>query len=228
MTRPTSLAHATRSKPRQDRGAAARRPELLQLAKQAIAELGFQAASLRDIGERLGMTAPALYHHFDSKQAILQAIVVDAMDRLIAVVLACMGGPGDPRERLERVVRAHVVFTLENAVDNKIIWEDSHFLEGQNRAVVREKQLIVLNIYRACIRALLESEDLPVQDATLAAFNALAVINGTYRWYDRNGKLTMQQVAEHTSRFVIGGLFYESAPTLAMDVTAPVKARKRG
>lgn len=197
-----------RARPRQDRGAAVRRPEILQLAREVIAELGYQTASLRDIAERLGMTAPALYHHFDSKQAILQAIIVDAMDRLIRNLLASLGGEGSARERLEQVIRVHVVFTIEHGLDSKIIWEDSHFLTPVDFAAAREKQLVILNIYRACIRALLESEDMPAQDATVGAFNALAVINGTYRWYDPNGKLTMSQVAEHTSRFVIGGLFY--------------------
>lgn len=206
------LAPLAPPKPRQDRGGAARRPEILALAKQVIAEMGYQAASLRDIGDRLGMTAPALYHHFDSKQAILQAIIVDAMDRLSATLLGCLSGPGDPRERLERIIRTHVVFTIENLLDTKIIFEDSHFLAESDFAAAREKQLVVLNIYRACIRELRASGHLPEQDATVAALNALAVINGAYRWYHPGGRLSVEDVAAHTSRFVIGGLFYDAAP----------------
>lgn len=202
---PTSLA-----KPRQDRGAAARRPEILLLAKTVMAQVGYQAASLRDIGDRLGMTAPALYHHFPSKQAILQAIVVDAMERLSLALLASLSGPGTPRDRLEKVIRAHVVFTIANALDTKIIWEDSHFLAEADLSAVREKQRAILNIYRSCIRELLGSADMPIQDEAVAAFNAVSVINGIYRWYQPGGKLSIEDVADHTSRFVIGGLFYEA------------------
>ena len=45
---------------------------------------GAAALSMRRIAARLGVSAPAIYHHFQSRDAILEAISEDGFDRLVA------------------------------------------------------------------------------------------------------------------------------------------------
>ena len=54
---------------------AARRAEILQVARDSFAELGYENASLRLIAERAGLTHVGLLHHFASKEALLQALL---------------------------------------------------------------------------------------------------------------------------------------------------------
>jgi AcrR family transcriptional regulator len=63
------------------------RSRLCQLALELFAEHGYEATSLREIAERLGVTKAALYYYFKSKEDIVRSLVEDyfaAIDELIA------------------------------------------------------------------------------------------------------------------------------------------------
>lgn len=54
------------------------RNEVLEVARRQMAQVGGAALSLRAIARELGMTAPALYRYFDSRDALITALIVDA------------------------------------------------------------------------------------------------------------------------------------------------------
>ena len=61
-------------------GRPSKRDELLAAAMAVVAAQGSRGASLAAVAEQAGMTAPAVTHHFGSKQGLLLAIV-DELDR---------------------------------------------------------------------------------------------------------------------------------------------------
>ncbi|MDF9875302.1 TetR/AcrR family transcriptional regulator [Cellulosimicrobium cellulans] len=60
----------------------AKREEILQAAIVLFGEVGFHAASLRELASRVGMSHPGLLHHFPTKVALLEAVLDhrDAVD----------------------------------------------------------------------------------------------------------------------------------------------------
>lgn len=60
-----------------------RRARLLTEAAALFARRGFAAVTTVEIGEAVGMSGPALYKHFPSKDAILAELLVDASERLL-------------------------------------------------------------------------------------------------------------------------------------------------
>ncbi|HKO92187.1 MAG TPA: helix-turn-helix domain-containing protein, partial [Polyangiaceae bacterium] len=78
------------------------RERILAAARDLFIAHGVQQTSLRDIAERLGISKPALYYHFDSRDALLESIVLPLIDNLnefIAVHEAVQ--PRDARLLLE-------------------------------------------------------------------------------------------------------------------------------
>lgn len=51
------------------------RDQILQVAKAEFLEKGYEKASVRSIAGKLGLSAPALYWHFENKEALLEALV---------------------------------------------------------------------------------------------------------------------------------------------------------
>ncbi len=51
------------------------RARIQQAALELFAERGMQQTSLRDIADRLGVTKPALYYHFASREDLLNSLV---------------------------------------------------------------------------------------------------------------------------------------------------------
>jgi AcrR family transcriptional regulator len=77
------------------------RERIQAAARELFIARGVQQTSLRDIADRLGITKPALYYHFDSREALLHSIVepmVADMDAFIAAREAA--APVDPRALL--------------------------------------------------------------------------------------------------------------------------------
>lgn len=75
---------------------------------------GPSAVSLRRLASRLGVTAPALYSHFDGKDALLAAVAADEFERLIERVESSAGGDDDPIRTIRAQARAYVEHALEN------------------------------------------------------------------------------------------------------------------
>lgn len=64
------------------------RARIQAVARELFARQGVRQTSLREIAQHLGITKPALYYHFDSREALLRSIVqpmIDEMDAFVAV-----------------------------------------------------------------------------------------------------------------------------------------------
>jgi AcrR family transcriptional regulator len=71
------------------------------VARELFVRKGVQQTSLRDIADQLGITKPALYYHFDSREALVRSIVAPLVDELEAFIVAREAGPRpEPRALL--------------------------------------------------------------------------------------------------------------------------------
>ncbi|WP_242864381.1 TetR/AcrR family transcriptional regulator, partial [Microbacterium testaceum] len=87
-----------------------RRASLMRSAAALFAERGFAAVSTVELGEAVGMSGPALYNYFPSKEALLAELLIDASRRLLEGGRALVSEAGTPDEVLSRLVRFHLDF----------------------------------------------------------------------------------------------------------------------
>ena len=87
-----------------------RRASLMTAAARLFAERGFAAVSTVDLGEAVGMSGPALYKHFPSKDALLADLLTDASERLLEGCREILAERISPDEALARLVRFHLDF----------------------------------------------------------------------------------------------------------------------
>src|SRR3954452_5759434 len=83
-----------------------RRAELLALAAKLFAEHGYISTTVRDIADAAGILSGSLYHHFDSKESMLDAILHDFIERTLASYAAVLERGRGPRETFEALLRA--------------------------------------------------------------------------------------------------------------------------
>lgn len=79
-------------------------------AIRAFVETGYHGASMRSIARHAGMSVPGVYHHYARKQDLLVAVLDLTMRDLIWRVEQARDEPGDPLERLGRVVEALALY----------------------------------------------------------------------------------------------------------------------
>jgi AcrR family transcriptional regulator len=76
------------------------RERIRAVARELFARQGIKQTSLREIAERVGITKPALYYHFDSREALVRSIVQPLIDETDAFVAEREHRPTDPRTLL--------------------------------------------------------------------------------------------------------------------------------
>ncbi len=87
-----------------------RSEKILRTAMHLFHERGFDGVGVDLIGEKAGVSGPAIYRYFSGKDEILMTLLDEAIDR---VLMSTGGQFDDPREELEHLVRGHVQRTLE-------------------------------------------------------------------------------------------------------------------
>ena len=93
-----------------------RRDQILSIAARLIARRGYSATTVRDIADEAGILSGSLYHHFSSKEAILQEILRSFMAGLLGRFEEIVAEGGGPRETLDKLV-AHAFATIESQPD---------------------------------------------------------------------------------------------------------------
>ena len=83
-----------------------RRDELLDIAAELFADRGLKATTVRDIAEAAGILSGSLYHHFDSKETMVDEILRSFLDDLFGEYDAILDRKLPPRERFEAIVTA--------------------------------------------------------------------------------------------------------------------------
>jgi AcrR family transcriptional regulator len=97
MDRPDTQAQAVLSAPERDERA---RIRLLNAAVHVFERKGYAGASVREIVELAGVTKPALYYHFGSKEGVLLAILTQAQQQFADVVARAVARAGSAQERI--------------------------------------------------------------------------------------------------------------------------------
>jgi AcrR family transcriptional regulator len=87
--------------------------QILDAALRCFADKGYHGSTIREIAERAGVSVAGLYHHFPSKRHLLERLMDDTMDALIAATERAVDEIEDPVALLRATVAAHVRFHIE-------------------------------------------------------------------------------------------------------------------
>jgi AcrR family transcriptional regulator len=100
----------------------ATRGEILEAAWELAQQQGLAEFTLRDLAERVGMRAPSLYSHFESKNAIYDAMFGQAWSDFEKVALAELTElPKAPRTAIRRVARVFFDFAVANPARHQLM-----------------------------------------------------------------------------------------------------------
>ena len=91
-----------------------RREQILATAAGLFANRGFHGVSVAELGAACGISGPALYKHFPSKDAMLAEMLVSISEELLRVGRERSAGEPDPARALAALVDWHVDFALHN------------------------------------------------------------------------------------------------------------------
>ncbi len=151
------------------------RGALLDATAELVAERGFHAVGIADIGAAAGVSGSAIYRHFRTKDDLLVAVFERVVDGLLIGARTHVAGDAEPWAVLDVLVRAHVAFALEHSTVIKVYDQEAHNLPADQRRRVRRQQRAYAELWTTAIGA--ARPDLSPAAAAAAAHAAFGLIN---------------------------------------------------
>jgi AcrR family transcriptional regulator len=186
--------------PRRRVGRAEREQQILDAALAVFGERGYQAASMDQVAERVGVTKPVLYTHFGSKDGLLLACITRARAELLAVTSEAAAAAGDPEEMLRRGTRAFFDYLERNAPAWTLLYSESS-VAGEALEGIRAQQTDF-------IAALLAVQAPHAEPQQLQGW-AQVIVGACERlahWRSRDRTVSAEQATEYLMDLVWAGL----------------------
>jgi AcrR family transcriptional regulator len=154
-----------------------RRDQILATAAELFAARGFHGVSVADLGAACGISGPALYRHFPSKDAMLAEMLVSISEELLEVGRQRVAEAGSPHEALHALVDWHVEFALHNKALIVVQERDWSSLPEQAREQVRSLQRRYVDLWAEQLRGV--HQELPPRRARAMAHATFGLLNST-------------------------------------------------
>ena len=192
------------------------RSRILSAAGALFAERGYASTSLRSIAGAVGMTPPALYWYFASKQAILHTLLYKALFDFLDAVEAGVVGPA-AEDRLRQLVRGHVTqgltqprigpydsfFGLRQLAQFLSEEEQAELVAGQRRHLDLLRDTLRDGIACGCFRDL---------DVTATAFAIFSMCDYVMSWWKPTGPISAQELASQYEELAIKMVLRKAPP----------------
>ena len=208
-TRPDPMAEPAprraRGRPRKtadERDDGNRRQDLLREAARLFRQQGFAATSTRDIAAAAGMQAGSPFYHFDSKEALLAAVMQEGMERALRRQLAAIGaaveaGMAAPRDCLRVLVRSHLDVLLGPDSDFiPVMLYEWRSLSPAQRAEINRLKHAYEASWVPVLRALHDSGELR-GDPGLARLMLFGALNWSVQWFDPARRASLDDLADN-------------------------------
>ena len=146
---------------------------IYRTAAEIMCRKGYEATSMNDIAEAVGLTKAGIYHYISGKEKLLFAIMSYAMDMVDEDVIGPAQKIEDPEERLRTIVERHANRILELGGAVTILLEEMYALTPPHRRIVRARKRGYFELIRRTLVDLANEGKLASVDPTVATFNLL-------------------------------------------------------
>lgn len=187
---------------------ASRREELLQLAATMFADRGLKATTVRDIADSAGILSGSLYHHFKSKEQMVEEVLRDFLDWLFGRYQQILDTATSPLEKLTGLFMASFE-AIEHRHAQVVIYQDEakrlsdlpqfDFVETRNK----EQRKMWVDILQEGVA---DGSFRPDLDVDLVYRFIRDTTWVSVRWYKPGGPLSAEQVGQQYLAIVLGGI----------------------
>ncbi|MDO3650573.1 TetR/AcrR family transcriptional regulator [Nocardia mangyaensis] len=192
-----------------------RRAELLDLAADLFAERGLRATTVRDIADSAGILSGSLYHHFDSKEAMVDEILRGFLDDLFGRYREIATAGLSSRETLEAlVIASYEAFDRHHAAVAIYQAEAKNLRDVDRFGYIRDFNTEFRDLWHRVLTAgVADGSFRPELDVELAFRFLRDTVWVAVRWYTPGGPITVKNLAQQYLTIVLDGLTVpESSP----------------
>lgn len=179
-------------------------------------ERGYHGTSMRNIAADANVTVASIYHHFASKQDVLQAIMVKSLSDVISSTrMALLGAGTDPAAQLGALVHAWILFHTDRQAEAQIGASELRSLDGPGRKLIVTLRDEQQRMFQDVVDRGITAGDFTTRYPREAA---RAVINMGYSvasWYSASGDVAPGEMADRYVELALGTVGYAHPEALS-------------
>jgi AcrR family transcriptional regulator len=186
--------------------ASGRRAQILHQAASLFKAKGFNATTMRQLAEHLGMEAASIYHHISSKEELLREICFSVANDFNAHLQQLEADDSCPSRKLEAIIRFHIHMLLSRHDDVYVSNRDwkhlkepwlTNFLNQRRQYENRLAALVQQGIDKGQFR--------PVQPH-VAVLGMLSAVRSIEYWQRSKRKISSKEVTEDLVTLLLKGM----------------------
>ncbi len=177
---------------------------LTDVAFALFAKRGFDATPMDEIAKAAGITKPSIYHHVESKEALLRHGLERALEALFAVLDEPAAARGPARDRLEFIVPRVAEVTMRMLPEVSVLFR----VRGNSRterAALDRRRAFDAAVAQLVRQAQADGTVRSDIDAALLTRLVFGLSNSVAEWYRPSGRTAAVQIARAVSAFVFEG-----------------------
>lgn len=202
------------SRPARSRKPRARR-EMLRTAAELFRAKGFDRITMEDVARELGLLKGSLYYYFDSKQEILDEILVAPRRHLLDQFERIVGSDATADEKLRQAITEFITaFDIEYPAMSVAVYErfDQSAEQRSNIQLLRRR---IQGILEQIVQQGVEEGRFLTESPKMATFAIVGMCNWLSTWYEKGGSSTSRRIAENFADLILNGLRTAEARTPA-------------
>ena len=196
-----------------------RQRELIGVASRLFSARGYHAVGINDISGDLGLTGPAFYRHFKSKEALLIAVLNSAITRHLEEVGDLVAQYSEPMETLDAIIGHHIDFVFDEA-ENIVLWRtEFRTLPDDDRHRLRYLQRLYTEQWVRTLRQL--RPDVPVDEVRAMCHAAIAMLQSPTEYNNQLDRSVLAPLLHRMARTALLGEDAAAGPSTTVKRRTP-------
>ncbi|MFS0781740.1 TetR/AcrR family transcriptional regulator [Bacillus sp. 1P06AnD] len=184
------------------------REKILQASIELFGEKGYKETSIQDLVAHIGVTKGTFYYYYASKQSILNDICMDYIHILLKKQTDILNnGSYDCVQKLRSMVLMLLKSIKDQRSSARIFFRDMRSLEESQFKLIKEQRDLFRDHFQMVIDEGIKQgvfrKDL---QADMVTFGILGMANWTYYWYQPDGKVSEEQLADIFLNMALNGI----------------------
>lgn len=182
-----------------------KRDAVLVAASRLFNSRGYHATSLDDVAMLLNVTKPTIYHYFANKDEVMFECVRRGLESIRETAAKAAESRGSGRQRLKALLTDYALIMTKDFGKCVTLTLDSQ-LSSESRKRFRSMKREIDGVVRSVLEAGIADCSLTASNPQLATFTITGALNWIARWYEPDGALSAQAVAEGAVETLLAGL----------------------
>ena len=188
-----------------------KRERIVSTAVELFYSRGFGNTTLEAVAEKMKVTKPFIYSHFNSKNDLLAAICSHGIGASLEVLNRVVASGGSSTDKMRVLARDFMLAVIENQGHIAIYTREQKHLSKENSDAIYDMRREFDRKFCALLNEGVKAGEFAVDDVQMASLAIGGIVSWSYVWYRPNGRLSRDETAARISDLVLAMILAKPA-----------------